>query len=333
MTESPPVRAVYVVLTHRDWAQVRRLAGAILASSPHSRVLVMHDDRIEAFPTESGDDRIEVIAHGLATDWGSWELVEATLLGMAHARNRHNSQLVTLISGDDYPVRPLQAWEGEAIAAPSWIGDARPLRYAPRWGRRRGEGDDRWTRYAYRWFRSPASRQHLRLPLGATSLWRRARAALTLRLEPILSVRVVTRGRGRHYGIRRLRTPFTPEQPCWFGAQWLAVRRRELDLLLDHDFADGSPLRRVYEHSIIPDESALLTPLSWRRPASSLPPVSQWRWDDDADSPSTWTLDDLDELTSSGSPFCRKVDAHHSAALMDALDAHTARPPADSEES
>lgn len=317
-------RAVYVILTHRDWAQVRRLAGAILASSPGSRVVIMHDGRRERFPQSDSDDRVEIVEHGLATDWGSWEMVEATLRGFRHAR-RHNPELVALISGQDYPIRPLEAWEEEVLAASSWIGEARPLHYLPRWGRCRGEGDDRWTRYGYRWFRSPFEVVGVRLPPTFDRLWRRIRGAVTLRVEPIVAVRIVTRGRGTHYGIRRWPSPFSAARPCWFGAQWVALRRAELDRILDVDLAPRSRLWKLYRRSIIPDESALVTPLSWMRTAADIPPLTQQRWDDASDTGLTWTADDIEELVRSGSAFCRKVDRTASTALMNLLDDRTAR--------
>ncbi|MBO0980977.1 hypothetical protein [Microbacterium sp. SD291] len=317
---SRSVRAVYVVLSHRNWAQVRRLAGAILVSSPEARVIIAHDARAETFPVDAEDERIDIFAHGLACDWGSWELVDAALRAFDRARTTWDPQLICLISGQDYPMRHLPEWEQEAITAPSWIGEARPLRYRPRWGRRRGRGDDRYTRYAYRWFRAPFGGTGLPAHSGAGRFAARVRRALALHLEPVFSIRFVERGRGRHYGIRRLRVPFTTQTPCYLGSQWLAVRRPEVDALLDHDFARGTPLRRLYRRSVIPDESALVTPLSWRSNPSSLPPVSLSRWDPDDDETVTWTLEDLPMLLGSGSPFCRKVDPDRSAELMDALD-------------
>jgi hypothetical protein len=305
-----------VVLTHRDWAQVRRLTQAILTSSPGATILIAHDARREQFPFEVDDPRIEILTHNRAADWGSWDLVEATLDAFDQARARFDPQLICLLSGSDYPVRPLRAWEAEAMAADSWIGTAEPLRYTPHWGTRRGTGDDRWTRYAYRWFRSP-----FRPRTGGLPRWRvRLRRTVVLRLEPLIGLRIVSRGRGLHYGLRRLRSPFTPARPCYLGSQWLAVRRAELDRLLDYDFAHGSRLRRLYRSSIIPDESALVTALCWVAPPSALPPVTHTRWDAARDQPRTWTHSDLDELTASGSPFCRKVDPGASARLLDALD-------------
>lgn len=315
---SEPVRAAYVVLSHRDWNQVRRLTDAILRSTPNARVLIAHDARAEDFPVDPGDARVKIFRHGLATDWGSWEIVEATLRAFERVRTLWDPQLVTLISGQDYPLRRLDEWEEQALAAPSWIGESTPLRYRAYWGRRHGEGDDRWARYAFRWFRAPLAGRGPALPAAAFRA--RMRSAVALRLEPVVGVRRLARGRGRVYGIRRFRTPFGPDRPACIGSQWLALRRRELDALLDHDLAPGSPLRRLYRHTIIPDESALITPLTWRSPPSDLPRVSAYRWDPTADTMRTWTIDDLPALLASGSPFCRKIDPDRSAELMAALD-------------
>ncbi|WP_448006673.1 hypothetical protein [Agromyces bauzanensis] len=62
---------------------------------------------------------MEILDHGLATDWGSWELVEATLLAFRHIRARRDPDLVCLTSGQDYPVRRLAEWETEVLAAES----------------------------------------------------------------------------------------------------------------------------------------------------------------------------------------------------------------------
>lgn len=314
-----PVRTAYVVLTHTDWPQVERLVRAILDSSPESFVLVAHDHRVSRFPTDVDDPRVELIEHGLATDWGSWELVEATLRAFEHARRRVDPALVVLVSGQDYPIRRLDDWEAEVLAAGSWVGTAEELHYRPRWGRRRGEGRDELTRYTHWWFQTPLARRGIRFS-GRIGGWlRRVRGAVALRTEPLLSVRVITRGRGVFWGIRR-RTPFSPERPCCYGSQWVALRRPELDHLLDEDLAPGSRLRRFYRNTIIPDESALVTPLSWRAAPSGLPPVTDVIWDATLDQPTVCSLDDLEDLVNSGSAFCRKIDPVISAALMDELD-------------
>jgi hypothetical protein len=319
--ERPRTGTAYVVLTHKDWPQVERLVRAILTSSPEAFVLVAHDNRVTRFPDGVDDTRVEIFEHGLSTDWGSWELVEATIRAFERVRHQVDPALVVLISGQDYPVRRLVDWEAEVLAAEGWVGTAEEVRYTPYWGRRRGEGQDLLTRYTHRWFQTPFARRGMRLRGRTGRLLRHIRGAVALRTEPVLSVRIVSRGRGVFWGIRR-RTPFSPERPCYYGSQWVALRRSELDHLLDEAFAPGSRLRRFYRHTIIPDESAIVTPLSWRAEPADLPSVTRVVWDSVLDQPTVCTIDDLEELERSGSAFCRKVDPTASAALMDALDRH-----------
>lgn len=314
-----PVGTAYVVLTHKDWPQVQRLVRAILASSPKSFVLIAHDSRRTRFPTDVDDPRVEVFEHGLATDWGSWDLVEATLRSFERVRRRADPALVVLISGQDYPIRRLVEWEAEVLAAGSWVGAAQALHYTPHWGRRRGEGQDLLTRYTHGWFQTPLARRGVRIEGRIGKQLRRLRGAVALRTEPLVSVRVVTRGRGVFWGIRR-RTPFSAERPCHYGSQWVALGRSELDHLLDEELAPGSRLRRFYRRTVIPDESAMVTPLSWHGEPAGLPPVTRVVWDAALDQPTVCTLDDLEALERSGSAFCRKVDPVISAALMDELD-------------
>lgn len=307
---------VYVVLAHDAWEQTERLCRAVVRSSPRARVLVALDGRGISDVPASPDPRVEILVHGRASDWGSWELVEATLDALRHARARFDPDLVVVISGRDYPIRPLIPWEQEALAAGTWHGQAHTLEYTPRWGRALGVGDDRLTRYAYRWVRAPWSR----MAQGAPSWWWRLHSAAALRLEPLFSIRVVSRGRGLHYGLRRIPTPFGAAQPCFFGSQWFAVPRHMLAVLLDEDFAERGRLRSIYRRTVIPDESAFVTALAWRGSKSDLPPITHVRWDASADQPVIWTIHDLPELVESGSPFCRKVDGVLSASLLDELD-------------
>lgn len=302
----------YVVLSHTEADQVTRLVRALLRSSPEATVVVTHDARRAPAPVID-DERVRVLSHGRPTDWGSWELVEVTLEAMRVARDTVDPDLVVLVSGQCYPARPLADWERGLVAAGGWQGTARALAYAPAWGSRQGSGDDELTRYVYRWHPVPA----LDRVLAAGRLPGRVLWALAHRTEPVLSLRVVARGRGAHVGLRR-RMP-SPRPAVHLGSQWLAVDREGLRLVL-RELGPGTPLRRVYERSIIADESALQTVLARWRPPTVARPVSYSVWEADEDTTRTLGLDDLDEIRSSGSPFCRKVHTVRSAELMDALD-------------
>ena len=159
-------RTAYLVLTHTDAAAVVRLVAAIRRSSPRCVVIVAHDARVQP-PPAFADEHVLVWCHGLATDWGSWELVEATLGAVAQARAFADPDFFVLVSGQDYPARHLGTWEDEVRAAGGgWIGRPRPLRYRPTWGRRPGVGDDDLTRYSFRWWPLPPAVARMGRPGG-----------------------------------------------------------------------------------------------------------------------------------------------------------------------
>lgn len=320
MTSPADPVCAYVVLSHSAAARIEQLVRAIRRSSPHSWVLVMHDDRRAPAPVFD-DPRVEVHTHGLRTDWGSWALVEATLLGLRRARELADPDLAVLVSGQCHPARSLSAWEQELSAAGGWQGEAQPISYRARWGAAPGSGDDTATRYTYRWFRSGLVDQVLRRKgPAARALW-----AVARRTEPLVSLRMVERGAGAHVGLRRLRSPFGVERTCMFGSQWLAVDRVGLDQVLT-ELGPGALLERVYRRTIIPDESALQTVLASHRPPVIHRTVSHRVADRAPDGRPNASADvQLREILDAGTPFCRKVEDLDTEAV-DHLDARTEVP-------
>ncbi|GAA2168250.1 hypothetical protein FHX52_1917 [Humibacillus xanthopallidus] len=312
--------AAYVILSHGEGGQIPRLARAILSSSPDATVFVTHDARRGALPSLEVE-RVHSRAHGRRSDWGSWDLVAVTLEAMQWARDTVDPDLVVVLSGQCYPARPLLEWESELRAAGGgWQGTATPLVYTPAWGRRQGSGDDNLTRYAYRWFRARPIDGALRAEdRSAKVMW-----AVAHRTEPVLSLRNVSRGRGAYVGLRRLESPRRRRDrgAVYMGSQWLAMDRRLLATVLE-ELTEGSELRRRYEHSIIPDESAIQTVLARVQPPTVSVPTSYCVWEPDKDETRTMTVDDLADIRASTSPFCRKVDPDRSAELLDALDRST----------
>ncbi len=308
----------YIVISHSLPEQTERLLRAIRSSSPTSAVVVMHDGR-ESPPPRALATRCLVVEHGLATDWGSWEIVEAMLEGCRIARREFGTDIYAIVSGQDYPVVDLAAWECRFGAVGGWQGSAQPVTYRPRWGRRYGEGNDNFTRFHYRWYPLPGGQV---LDASGSSWARGVRWALWKvghYFEPIIDVRHVTRGRGFHIGFRAVRGPLGRSVRCMLGSQWLAMDRARLVGLLQRHESDRR-LRRQFERSIIPDEAYFQTLLSDQCPQQQAPPVSHVKWSPDTDGAGTLTLDDLDEILAGGSPFCRKVALPESGDLMDLLD-------------
>ena len=215
------------------------------------------------------DERVQVWTHQLATDWGSWELVEASLGGFRRARDAIDPDLVVLVSGQCHPAVDLAAWEREVLASGGWQGQSRSVTYCPRWGGAYGVGDQTMTRYSYRWWPRRCSTPCCGVR-GASPVDCGAIAHCT---EPLFSLRNVERGRGAYVGLRRARSPFTVDAPCQVGSQWLALDRTGVDQVLT-ELAPGAALEQVYRHTIIPDESALQTVLARHHPPAIARTVS-----------------------------------------------------------
>jgi len=232
-----------------------------------------------------------------------------------------------VVSGQDYPVRHLATWEAEVRGAGGgWVGQPQVLTYEPAWGRAPGRGDDDLTRYTYRWWRIPAafSQAGRAFPAGARRATARVRDAVLLRVAPVLAVRFVSRGRGAHLGVRRTRRA-TTGRVFVKSDQWVAFDRDLAGVVL-RELAPGMPLRRLYERSIIPDESAIQTVLASVAQPRVRTPVSFVRWVPSLDQPAVLALADLPEIHASRAPFCRKVHAGRSADLLARLDDLVAGP-------
>lgn len=308
----------YVVLSHRLTDQVTRLCEAIHRSSPLASVLVHHDARRVAPPVSLGS-WMHVNVHRQSADWGSWDLAAETLRALDLARRVTHADLLVLISGQDYPTRHLPTWEREFwLAGGGWQGEARTLTYRPRWGRASGIGDDDLTRYVYLWWPVPRSHVLLRSGSSVAGFVRRNLFRIGHWAEPIIDVRVVSRGRGLHLGVRNPFPPFRGQLKCVKGAQWLAVDSTMFDFVR-RTHCSSPWLRWCYKHSIIPDESYIQSILASRR-APLGPPLTYFEWSTTDDHPVTLTTEAIQEIRSSGSPFCRKVAPGVSDALMDALD-------------
>lgn len=319
MTGLEARRAAYVILSHRHPEQVARLATAINRLSPSAGILVLHDARRSAPPVIDLPS-VRVVAHRAPADWGSWELVEATIRALDLAVRQFDPAMLILVSGQDHPARNLAAWEQQFLErGGGWIGEARALRYQPRWGRAYGVGDDDVTRYAYRWFPMPGSRA-LANPGSAA-----AAAARTILLkvghyaEPVLSVRNVARGRGLHVGFRAASGAFASDMRCYKGSQWLALERGHWEEILRRHLHDAD-LAAAYRHSIIPDESYFQTILMSLGPPQEGPPVTYVDWRVEEDAPKTLELEDLPMIVASGAPFCRKIGPGVSDVLVERLD-------------
>lgn len=115
--EQDPTRArgggfAYVLLCHLDEDAVLRTARRIRELSPDAHVLLRHS-RGGEFLTEqaAAGAGAEVLRSRIGIRWGTWSTVAAVLEALADAERRWRPSHTVVLSGQDYPVRDLAAWE------------------------------------------------------------------------------------------------------------------------------------------------------------------------------------------------------------------------------
>lgn len=223
----------YLLMCHTDPDAILRLVRRIRELSPHSEVLVRYENPALVDPLDVEAAGGRPFLSRARVSWGDFSLVEGELEALAVARALTQCDYVTVISGQDYPVRDLADWEAE-------IRERRvdalfdPLQDQP--------DDHRW-----RWtvLTPPAGLRHDHSPgrravVRAGSLWSDRATVLVKPDEPRL-----------WFGLRRHReSPPVRPVKC---AQWAVYHRRAIDSILLQDHARPE-LRTFFRTVRTPDE-------------------------------------------------------------------------------
>lgn len=285
----------YVVLSHRNPAQVLRLVGA-LAEGPAARVLVRHDrrhSRLTAAEIEAAGGG--ALVDDIEFDWGGWSHVELILRCLERVDERHDPDWTLILSGQDYPVRALAHSEAELAAAgvDARLGAVRAVE-----DRRPQAGDEFFLRCRYRHFTRP-----------------RAISDLPHVLRPVVYARDVP----RMVGVRRVgRAPLR----LYASSDWLTLGRRARAAL--RVAAADRGLMRYFRRVAIPSESFFASvlladaSLAVERDHRRFARFSHPR----AAHPDTLTSADLDSILASRADFARKFDAELDERVLDLLDEH-----------
>lgn len=283
----------YIVLSHRNPPQVVRLVRA-LAEGPAGRVLVRHDHRRSSLPASAIEAAgAEAIEDDIELEWGRWSQLELILSCLREARRRHDPQWTLILSGQDYPLRPLAEIEAglEGAGVDARIGAVREVE-----SRRPAHDDEFYLRCRYRHYPRP-----------------RAFPDLPASLRPL----VYTRDVPPQVGLRRM-----APAPLRFysSADWLTLGRDALGILLEA--ARDRRLTRHFRRVSMPSESFFASVLLGH-PSLSVEHDNRRfaRFSrPGAPHPDTLTSADLDHILASGADFARKFDAEIDSEVLDRLD-------------
>ncbi|WP_342372443.1 beta-1,6-N-acetylglucosaminyltransferase [Propioniciclava soli] len=294
----------YVVMAHNPDG-VDRLVRRIRSLSPSANVLVRFEPH-QGFDAEA----LRVAgAHPLASAihvrWGSWELTAAMIEALATAEAEFHAEHYVLVSGTDYPIRSLAAWERE------WVdqGADALVEQTP-------DQPDNWR---FRWFLP-----EVRFP-SQPSLYRAVRHVgwrIGTLTRPVLQVlpRFVEGDRRWFVGVRR--PGVRPPVPIVKASQWMTLSARALRRVLDRD-ARESQLRRWFRTVRITDEIYLQS-LVHDDPELRVVqgPTTLKEFGENPSSPLWLDADRLRRLTDGArAPFARKFAPDAPAELFAAADA------------
>jgi hypothetical protein len=106
------VRLAFVIVAHRSAAQLARLATRL--ASPETGLFVHIDRQVNAEVWHDAVERLSALPSvsflpRRRVRWGTFDLVDVTLSGLASARAA-GFDYVTAVTGQDYPIKPVQSF-------------------------------------------------------------------------------------------------------------------------------------------------------------------------------------------------------------------------------
>lgn len=315
-------RVAYIVLSHRDPAQVARLTDRLVRSDPNGQVVIAHDPAAGLLPLDglASGGRVHVRLSSAVRRWGGFGLVSDLLESIEWTLEHLDVGWVAILSGQDYPLRPLAGY-GEELAASGFDAfvTARRVPFA------RPPADDSPglyldARFYYRWWRLPrwllGWTHGRRVDVRVSGLLRQFSAR-----QRWVFVWRLPRGAGDMIGVRRRRLPFDEDWPCWVGSQWLTLSRRAAEEIRTV-LAARPDLVSLYRRSIIADESLPVTILCNAPSLRVCRTNHHWirMTGPGLSHASVLTTEDLPTLRASGKWFARKFDPAVDATVLDRLD-------------
>lgn len=272
---------VVAVLSHRDPALVRRLVERVL-ESPGTVALVHHDPRGPELDLPR-DERVLRVPDAQPCHWGRPSLALGVLRCVQAAADLvPDLSWFLLVSGQDYPLRPVADVEAELRASPH---DA-----------------------YLRWFRvdpDPSGDVH---PWQATCRRRylhRLRLPRTHRSVPALR-----------------RPPFRDGRALYIGDMWVNLSAAGVAHVLEQRRRLAPVERYLLRCSVPDEALVPTLLLNDADHLSICDDRKRFiRWTPDTPHPAFLTPADLPEISAGGDFFGRKVDSERTAELLDLLDA------------
>ena len=245
------MRIAFVLQTHRLLDQVGRLIDTLDRGCPGDLITVVHSGSRDELRTLAGKHRIDC-ALSAAPARGRFGLIDSYMSALRWLHRQDKPfDWVVLLSGQDYPIRPLSEFRKtltqSQVDGYVYFFDPLNARIAGS-GRMAQSVNETKDRYFFRYSSltddlSVTGRAVLRLPRQALALTRSYRINTSF---------------GLALGRRAKTMPFTHEFRLYAGSYWHIIRRECAEALVR--FADENPdIVDYFRHVVLPDEAFIQT--------------------------------------------------------------------------
>jgi hypothetical protein len=311
----------YMVINHRPTSELMRLLRTLRRQQPQAEIVVHHD--VTRAPIDSHlverDTGARVMIAPRQVKWGSFELTAAHWRMLDWAAAATDCDWFVLLSGQDYPVQPLQLLEDKlaATTANAYL-DAMPCSAADPDDRR-----DFYLRYWYQYFWWLDSETLGKVPACVRPLATQVRNSVASRVsarERRLYFYYMADGIGTIVGWRKRHVPYSDSFPLWKGSNWITTDRNATEALQRYR-VDHPGYVAHCRRTLLSDESATQTVLMNDSSLKvELELLHCIRWEPPSPHPVLLTSADYDYLVGSGKPFARKFDSGLDSEILDRLD-------------
>jgi hypothetical protein len=314
---------LYLITSHRLPDQVLRLATTLRRGSLHAPIVIHHDRSATPLdPRPFRELEVRVLPFSVPVEWGGMSIVDMNLRSFRWILEHLDFEWLVLLSGQDYPLRPLRDIE-ESLLSATHDGLMEEPAEVPNRIVRPDPSRVRYTfafRYFYRYYRLPSWPASIEVPARirrslSSALWK-----VLPRVQSLVFLHPMPPGARPRLGFRRLRTPFGSELRCYKASPWFTLRRRAIERITRMGPRERE-LWRYYRRTVIPDESYFQTILFNDRTFRFHPDNMVFSmWNPGSGSPEVLTREDIPEAIRSGKHFARKLDMGVDASGLDELD-------------
>lgn len=298
----------YCIIAHGHQQLTRRLIDRILNDDRSGHVLLHYDSRQGPLPLEGPvPDRTHLLRER-PIYWGGFELVALQMEMLALALQQGHSYAVFL-SGQDYPVCNLGSLEEELSGYDVWADMERIIREDGTCVSVEGR-----RRYLYQW---------VRLTAAEPATWLKKLNRLAIRAH-VLTISNFDWPGPRFVSFYQLDKQLWwgarskgPGVPIYRGSQWMNLSRAAMEAIC----SAPPSLMSYFRRTPVPDEACFQTILANSPGLRSAPGNNRFiRFRETPSHPDILTINELDELRSSGAHFARKFDPDVDAEVLDHLD-------------